>query len=114
MVFGGRHADVALDEAELGEAGLRLIDQNDYDLVLMDLRMPGMDGLTAITQIRARGDAKANVPILVVTADTGLDLRAACLRAGADELLHKPVAMTALFSTIGAAVAARTGGLVIA
>ena len=109
-----RVADVALDEAELAEAGLQLVEQNDYDLVLMDLRMPGMDGLTAIAQIRARGDAKAKVPIIVVTADTALDLRAACLEAGADELIHKPVGMTALFSTIGEVVAARSGGAILA
>ena len=108
-----RVADVALDEAELAETGLRLVDQNDYELVLMDLRMPGMDGLTAIAQIRARGDAKANVPIIVVTADTAPDLRETCLRAGADEVIQKPVAMAALFSTIGEVVAARSDGVLL-
>ena len=109
-----RVADVALDEAELAEPGLHMLDRNDYDLVLMDLRMPGMDGLTAIAQIRARSDAKANVPIIVITADTAPDLRATCLEAGADELIHKPVAMTALFSTIGEVVAARSDGVILA
>ena len=46
--------DVAMAEAEDAESGLRMIEETAYDAVLMDLRMPGMDGLTAIEHIRDR------------------------------------------------------------
>lgn len=102
-------AGASMDEAEHAEAGLRKVEEGDYDVILVDLRMPGMDGIEAITHIRARGDAKANLPIIVVTADTAVDLRERCLAAGADEVLFKPVAMDALFDTIGRVLALRGG-----
>src|ERR1700754_5215010 len=63
-------AGATMDEAHDAESGLQMIDERQYDIVLMDLRMPGMDGLTAIKHIRARTDDKASVPVIVVTADT--------------------------------------------
>jgi CheY-like chemotaxis protein len=107
-------AGVAMAEAESAEEGLLLIDQHEYDMLLVDLRMPGMDGLTAIRHIRARPDAKAVLPIIVVTADTAVDLRERCLAAGADEVLFKPVAMDALFEVMGRLLArgAEGGGLI--
>ena len=94
-------AGATMTEAEDAETGLALIDAHDYEIVLVDLRMPGMDGIEAIGHIRARTDTKARVPIIVVTADTALDLRERCLAAGADDVLFKPVAMDALFDAIG-------------
>jgi two-component system response regulator QseB len=94
-------AGVQMSEASDGDAGLAMVEANDYDVILMDLRMPGMDGLTAIRQIRARDDHKANAPIIVVTADNAFDIRERCLKAGADDVLLKPVAMQALFDAIG-------------
>jgi len=73
--------------------------------VLMDLRMPGMDGLTAIKHIRARKDEKASVPVIVVTADTALDICRDCIDQGADEVILKPVAMNKLFDAIGRLIA---------
>jgi len=103
-------AGATMAEAGLAEEGLARIEYEDFDLVLMDLRMPGMDGTEAIRRIRARGDAKAEIPIIVVTADTGVDLRESCLAAGADDVLFKPVAMDALFDSIGRVLAIRGGG----
>lgn len=94
-------AGATMTEADSAELGLSLLDQNDFDMLLVDLRMPGMDGITAIQHIRARNDAKAKLPIIVVTADTAVDLRERCLAAGADEVLFKPVAMDALFDAMG-------------
>ena len=91
---------VTMDEAEDAVTGLRMIDEATYDVVLMDLRMPGMDGLTAIGRIRARTDSKATVPIIVITADTAVDLHARCRAHGADHVLGKPVPMEALFDTL--------------
>jgi CheY-like chemotaxis protein len=94
-------AGASMTGAETAEIGLKLIDQSDFNIVLLDLRMPGMDGLTALAHIRARGDAKADLPVIVLTADTAIDLRERCLAAGADEVLFKPVAMDSLFDAIG-------------
>ncbi|KQM63636.1 response regulator [Sphingomonas sp. Leaf17] len=107
-------AGVTMVEAEDAERGLRLIDAQDFDMVLVDLRMPGMDGITAIRHIRARNDAKARLPLIVVTADTAVDLRDRCLAAGADDVLFKPVAMDALFDTMGRLLArdAEDGGMI--
>lgn len=103
-------AGATMAEAGLAEEGLARIEYEDFDVVLMDLRMPGMDGMEAIRKIRSRGDAKAELPIIVVTADTGADLRERCIEAGADDVLFKPVAMDALFDSIGRVLAIRGGG----
>jgi CheY-like chemotaxis protein len=89
-----------MDEAPDALTGLAMIDADEYDVVLMDLRMAGMDGLTAIRHLRARTDVKRSVPVIVVTADTAVNLRTTCLAAGADEVILKPVAMNVLFDAI--------------
>jgi CheY-like chemotaxis protein len=102
-------AGAEMSEAEDAETGLAMISQGQFDIILMDLRMPGMDGLTAIRAIRARGDAKALLPVIVVTADTANDIRADCLRVGADDVILKPVAMKSLFDAIGRTMAKTNG-----
>ena len=102
-------AGATMTGAESAEIGLKLIDENDYAIILVDLRMPGMDGITAIQHIRARGDAKAKLPIIVVTADTAVDLRERCIAQGADEVLFKPVAMDSLFDAMGRMLAKAAG-----
>jgi CheY-like chemotaxis protein len=102
-----RAGDIDMAEAEDGQIGLEMIDTQNFDLILMDLRMPVMDGMTAIRHIRARKDDKAGLPVIVVTADDGLTIDADCLRAGADDVIHKPVSMASLFGAIGALVARR-------
>jgi CheY-like chemotaxis protein len=106
-------AGLDMAEAPEAETGLSMISENDYDLILMDLRMPGMDGLSAIRHIRARKDGKANLPIIVVTADMAINIRETCLDAGADDVILKPVAMDLLYDAIGRAVAANSGNDVL-
>jgi CheY-like chemotaxis protein len=96
-----------MSEAQDAETGLRMIDEGDYHVVLMDLRMPGMDGETAIQRVRARADEKRTIPIIVVTADTALDLKARCVESGANDFLQKPVAMAPLLGAMGRVMAAR-------
>lgn len=102
-----RAGGVEMTEAENGQVGLDMIATQTFDLVLMDLRMPKMDGLTAIRHIRARPDDKAALPVIVLTADDGATIDRDCLAAGADAVLHKPVAMPALFEAIAAALTGR-------
>lgn len=106
-------AGVEMAEAPEAETGLRMVDENTYDLILMDLRMPGMDGLAAMRRIRARTDAKSTVPIIVVTADVAPSVRADSIHAGADDVLYKPVAMTTLLDAIGAVVVGRDASAVV-
>ncbi len=89
-----------MEEAPEAETGLRMLSEQAFDIVLMDLRMPGMDGLTAIRELRSR-PGSSNLPVIVVTADTAIDLRDQCFGAGADEVIVKPVAMAALLDAIG-------------
>ncbi|MFM9976573.1 MAG: response regulator [Sphingomonadaceae bacterium] len=102
-------AGIPMDEADGARAGLRMIDAHDYDLVLMDLRMPGMDGIEAIRVLRQRTDDKADLPVIVITADAAAGLREKCMDHGADEVLFKPVAMQSLFDTIAEIMVARGG-----
>ena len=97
-----------MDEAPDAETGLQMIEDGSFDIVLMDLRMPGMDGLTAIRHIRARGDAKRDLPVIVVTADTAVGLRERCLSDGADEVILKPVAMSLLLKSMSRMLSRRT------
>ena len=100
-------AGAEMVEAGDAETGLRIIDQTDLDVVLVDLRMAGVDGLSAIRAVRRRLDGKSTLPLIVVTADTSPNLRDECVAAGADDLLLKPVAMRELFDVIGRVIAAR-------
>ena len=102
-------AGATMAEAESGEDGLAMLDGRRFDLLLVDLRMPGMDGMQVIRHVRARPDAKAATPVIVVTADTADDLREQCLAAGADDVLFKPVAMEALFDAMGRLLAKQAG-----
>ena len=102
-------AGATMTGAESAEIGLKLIDENDYAIVLIDLRMPGMDGITAIRHIRARTDEKSKLQVIVVTADTAVDLRERCIAQGADDVLFKPVAMDSLFDAMGRMLAKAAG-----
>ncbi len=94
-------AGAQMAEAADAETGLRMIDEESFNVILMDLRMPGMDGLEAIRRIRERQDDKSMLPVIVVTADTALRIREDCIEQGADEVILKPVAMKALFDAMG-------------
>ena len=94
--------NIAVDEAGDARTGLKMIDERDYDLIFMDLRMPDMNGLTAIRQLRAGGARQKSVPIIVVTADPSEGVRSLCRSAGATDFLDKPISMEKLFDMVGA------------
>ena len=82
-----------VDRAGSGEEAVAALAAGRYDLVLMDVRMPGMGGVEAARAIRAAGCA---TPIVALTADAFEDDRRACLAAGMDDFLVKPLTETAL------------------
>lgn len=95
-----RVVDSVMEEAEEAETGLAMLAATPYDMVLMDLRMPGMDGIAAIRLLRETPGPNQSTPVIVVTADMAPDLRTRCIAAGADEVIVKPVAMAALLDAM--------------
>ena len=77
----------AVDCAEDGLTGLDLAENRCYDLLILDLMLPGLDGLGLLTRLRSHGDS---TPVLVLTARSEASSIVALLNAGADDYLSKP------------------------
>jgi CheY-like chemotaxis protein/signal transduction histidine kinase len=93
-----------------GREALALFDGQAFDVVLMDVQMPEMDGFEATAAIRAKeGDAGRRVPIIAVTAHAMKGDEERCLRAGMDGYVAKPVKPEVLFAAIEAALAVGLG-----
>lgn len=95
-------AGLPIADAADARTGLQAIREGAFDLVLMDLRMPEMSGLTAIRQLRSDATSPAQHHVVVVTADITPGIRDLCRSAGADDFLEKPVSMAKLFDMIAA------------
>lgn len=94
----GHSCDLAEDGAQAVEAA----SAGDYDLILMDIQMPVMDGVEATRRIRALEGPAASTPILALTANTLDAERDAYAEAGMDDCLAKPVALVDLIARITA------------
>jgi CheY-like chemotaxis protein len=88
------------EEASDGAQAIAAVEAWSFDLVLMDVRMPGVDGLAATRAIRALGSPMRDVPILAVTADAEAEDAARCLAAGMDHHLAKPVTQDKLYAAV--------------
>lgn len=93
-------AGAQADEATDGHDAIELAADWAFDLILMDVRMPGMDGLEATRSIRRRPGPSREAVILAVTADAMPEDAARCLAAGMDSHLSKPVTHERLFAAI--------------
>jgi len=83
-----------------GAEAIKAVEEGDYDLVLMDIQMPEVDGFAAIEQIRNFEDDKRNIPIIALTAHAMMGYREKCLEAGFNEYLSKPIATKDMFKLI--------------
>ncbi len=94
--------DVAAD----GEKALSMIGAQSYDVIVLDIMLPGRDGLSVLRAMRRRGD---DTPVLLLTARDAVPDRVAGLGAGADDYLVKPFAFEELLARLHAIVRRRTG-----
>jgi two-component system copper resistance phosphate regulon response regulator CusR len=82
-----------------GEEGERLAANGTYDLIVLDMRLPGRTGMEVLHNLRARGYEK---PVLVLTAQDAVDAKVKALRAGADDYVTKPFAFEELLARVEA------------
>jgi len=91
----GNHVDAAGD----GEQGLTLASDGHYDLLVLDLRLPKIEGRELLRTLRDRGVA---MPVLVLTAQDSVDYKVQALRMGADDYVTKPFALEELLARVEA------------
>ncbi len=99
LVRGLQGAGYAVDAAPDGATAVHLAGQTDYDLIILDLMLPDMDGLKVLERIRAR---KGGPPVLILSARGAVDDRVKGLEQGADDYLTKPFAFVELLARVRA------------
>jgi two-component system OmpR family response regulator len=96
---GLRQSGYTVDQAGDGERGLALACGSPYDVAVVDLMLPGLDGLTLIQRLRERG---VRTPIIILSARAAVDDRVRGLQAGGDDYLTKPFSFAELLARIQA------------
>lgn len=96
---GLRKAGYAVDITGDGNEGLWLAESNEYDTIILDLMLPGLDGLSLLSRLRARQNA---AHVLILTAKDTVENRVTGLQAGADDYLVKPFAFEELLARVQA------------
>lgn len=105
---GLREASYAVDVASTGPEGLRMALEGTYDAAVIDVMLPGLDGLSLIEQLRAK---RVQTPVLILSARHSVDDRVKGLHAGGDDYLTKPFAFAELLARLQALLR-RSGGAV--
>ncbi len=99
MMQGLKHGGYVVDHAADGKEGLFLASTEDYDVLVVDRMLPGLDGLSIIERLRAQDNT---TPVLILSALGEVDDRVRGLRAGGDDYLTKPYAFSELLARIDA------------
>lgn len=94
---GLEEENYSVEEAHDGEKGEQLLEQNQFDLVILDIMMPKKGGLEVLQSLRQRGN---NVPVMMLTAKSAVEDRVRGLDVGADDYLVKPFAITELLARV--------------
>ncbi len=89
----------AVDTAADGEQAVCMALESDYDLIVLDLNLPKLDGIDVLRAVRAK---KPNLPVLVLTARSRIEDRVQALDSGADDCLNKPFSFTELSARVRA------------
>jgi DNA-binding response OmpR family regulator len=106
---GLRRAGYAVDTAGNGTDGLWYASGSAYDVIVLDLMLPGMDGLSLLRELRSRGGEGANAQVLILTAKDTIADRVSGLRTGADDYLIKPFSFDELLARVEALTRRRHG-----
>jgi DNA-binding response OmpR family regulator len=106
LVEGLKREGFAVDATGDGNEGKWFAETNDYDLILLDLMLPGCDGLEILRRLRAAGKS---APVLLLTARDDVADRVRGLDLGADDYLVKPFAITELLARVRALIRRRYG-----
>ena len=93
------HANYRLLEADSGEAGVRLAREHHPALIVMDIHLPGIDGIEALQQLRAVSDTR-DIPILAVTASAMATERTKIMTAGFDGYESKPISVKRFLAAV--------------
>jgi two-component system, OmpR family, response regulator len=106
VAAGLRQAGFAVDRADDGEQGLELALLAHYDVAVVDLMLPRLDGLALIEQVRRR---RVTTPVIILSARRSIDERVRGLQTGGDDYLTKPFAFTELLARVQALIRRATG-----
>ena len=97
MLTGAGHS---VTEARGGDEALGLVVRHRFDMILLDIRMPDIDGLEVTARLRAMPGWTAEAPIIGISADAMPETVQACLAAGMDVVLAKPVELDVLLDEL--------------
>jgi len=106
IVKGFKEAGFVVDHASDGEEGLDMAVTGDYDVAIVDLMLPKLDGLSLIAQARQE---KPNIPVLILSARRSVDDRVKGLETGSDDYLTKPFSFSELLARVNALMRRATG-----
>ena len=104
---GLKEQHYTVDVANDGERGSFLADVNEYDLIILDIMLPQMDGLSLCSEIRKK---KSEVPVLMLTAKDKVKDKVRGLKGGADDYLTKPFAFEELLARVSALLRRKSAG----
>jgi DNA-binding response OmpR family regulator len=100
-------SDYVMDHAADGVTGLHLAVSNDYDVIILDLMLPGLDGIELLNKLR--NEAKRSIPVLILTARDTLDDKITGFDVGADDYLIKPFEIKELEARLRALIRRERG-----
>jgi two-component system OmpR family response regulator len=101
VVRGLKEAGFAADHAPDGDTGLSLAQSTEYDAAVVDVMLPGLDGISLVKRLRA---ARQTMPVLFLSAKASVDDRVRGLQAGGDDYLTKPFAFSELLARLQALI----------
>ena len=99
IIKGMKEAGFSIEHAIDGESGFALAASGNFDLAIVDVMLPGLDGLSIISKIRER---KINMPIIILSAKRSVDERVSGLRSGSDDYITKPFSFSELLARVEA------------